>query len=55
MDKIASIFLKSIFNPTHHSLHFRVLFLAVGTDLAGKCRGRKLGGQFSQYIAKSPL
>ncbi len=33
--KNASIFLRSIFNPTHQSLPFRVLFLAIGTDLVG--------------------
>ncbi len=41
--KIASIFLRSIFNPTHHSLPFLVLFLAVGMDLVGKCWGGNSG------------
>jgi hypothetical protein len=53
--KLPQFFQRSIFNPTHHSLSFCVLFLAVGTDLVGKCCGRKLGGQFGQFIAKSPL
>ncbi len=56
MDKrLPQFFLRSIFNPTHHSLSFHVLFLAVGMDLVGKCCGRKLGGQLGQFIAKSPL
>jgi hypothetical protein len=53
--KITSIFFKVIFNPTHHSLHFCVLFLAVGADLVRKCCGKKLGGHFGQFIAKSLL
>ncbi len=53
--KLPQLFYRSIFNPTHHSLPFHVLFLAVGTDLVGKRCGRKLGGQFGQFIAKSPL
>jgi hypothetical protein len=53
--KSPHFFLRSILNPTNHSLPFCVLFLAVGTDLVGKHCGRKLGGHFGQFIAKSPL
>jgi hypothetical protein len=34
---------RSIFNPTHHSLSFGLVFFAVRTDLVGKCCGGKLG------------
>jgi hypothetical protein len=54
-EKSPQLFLRSMSNPTHHSLPFCVLFLAVGMDLVGKRCGRKLGGQFGQFIAKSPL
>ncbi len=53
--KSPQFFYGSIFNPTHHSLPFCVLFLAVGMDLIGKRCGRELGGQFGQFIAKSPI
>jgi hypothetical protein len=35
-EKLPQFILRSIFNPTHHSPPFLVLFLAVGTDLVGK-------------------
>jgi hypothetical protein len=54
-EKSPQFFLRSIFNPTHHSLPFRVFLLAVGMNLVGQRCGRKLGGQFGQFIAKSPL
>jgi hypothetical protein len=41
--KSARFFFRSIFNPTHHSLSFRVGLLAVRMDLVGKCCGGKLG------------
>jgi hypothetical protein len=41
--KISSIFFRSIFNPTHHSLPFLLDFLAGGLALAGKCCWGKLG------------
>jgi hypothetical protein len=41
--KISSIFFRSIFNPTHHSLPFLLGFLAVRTDLVGNRCGGKLG------------
>jgi hypothetical protein len=41
--KLPPLFSRSIFNPTHHSLPFLVLFLAVGMDLVGKCCGGNLG------------
>jgi hypothetical protein len=40
--KSAQFWFRSIFNPTHHSLPFCLVFLAVGTDLVGKCCGGKL-------------
>ncbi len=41
--KISSIFFRSIFNPTHHPLPFRLDFLADRLVLVGKCCGGKLG------------
>jgi hypothetical protein len=41
--KSPPLFLRSIFNPSHHSLPFLVLFLAVGMDLVGKRCGGILG------------
>jgi hypothetical protein len=38
-EKSPPLFLRSIFNPTYHSLPFLVLFLAVGMDLVGKRHG----------------
>ncbi len=49
------LFLRSIFIPTHHFLCFCLFFLSVPTDLVRKCCGRRLGGQYGQFIAKSPL
>jgi hypothetical protein len=46
-EKSPPLFFRSIFNPTHHSLPFLVLFLAVGTDLVGKRCGGNLGSQIS--------
>ncbi len=48
-------FLRSTFIPTHQFLCFFLFFLAIPKDWAGKRCGRKLGGQFGQFIAKSPL
>jgi hypothetical protein len=44
-----------IFILTHHFLCFCLFFLSVPGDLVGKRCGRRLGGQFGQFIAKSPL
>jgi hypothetical protein len=53
--KIANIFLSSIFTPTHHFLYFCLFFLSVPAEWVQKCCGGKLGGQFGQFIAKSLL
>ncbi len=54
-EKSPPLFLRSIFIPTHHFLSFYLFFLSVPVDLVGKRCGRRLGGQFGQFIAKSPL
>ncbi len=53
--KMPPPFLRSIFILTHHFLYFCLFFLSVQVDLVRKCCGRRLGGQFGQFIAKSPL
>jgi hypothetical protein len=42
-EKSARFVFKSIFNPTHHSLPFRLDFLADRSALVGKRCGGKLG------------
>ncbi len=55
-DKNCLNFFRSIFfNPTHHFLCFCLFFLSVPMDWVGKRCGRKLGGQFGQFITKSQL
>ncbi len=58
-EKSPPLFSGSIFNPTHHSLPFLVLFLAVGTDLVGKRRGGNSGlsviAKNCQKLPKTPV
>ncbi len=54
-EKSPPLFFRSIFIPTHHFLCFCLFFFSVPADSFGKCCGRRLGGQFGQFIAKSPL
>jgi hypothetical protein len=53
-EKLPPLFFRSIFIPTHHFLCFCLFFLSVLADTVGKRCGRRLGGQFGQFIAKSP-
>jgi hypothetical protein len=53
--KSPPIFLRSMFIPTHYFLCFFLFFLSVPTGWVRKRCERKLGGQFGQFITKSPL
>ncbi len=54
-EKLPLLFFRSIFILTNHFLCFCLFFLSVPTDWVGKRCGRKLGGQFGHFFAKSPL